>query len=153
MVADLQTSVPNVKFVDDTTFVEICAKGEPSELQQTADKIIEWSERNHLNINTSKTKELVISFGKKQDIPHLIVEGEEIERVTETKLLGVIISNNFKWEAHVKYVVAKVSKRLFYLRQLKYAGLHENELVRVYKALVRPANMLVQCGRLICPNN
>ena len=96
MVADLQTCVPNVKFVDDTTFVEICAKGEPSELQQTADKIIEWSKRNHLNINTSKTKELVISFGKKQDIPHLIMEGEEIERVTETKLLGVIISKQLK---------------------------------------------------------
>jgi hypothetical protein len=75
---------------------------------------------------------------KPQDIPHLIMEGEEIERVTETKLLGVIISNNLKWDAHVKYVVAKASKRLFYLRQLKYAGLHENELVRVYKALVRP---------------
>ena len=51
MVADLQTCVPNVEFVDHTTFVEICAKWELSELQDTADKIIEWSKRNHLNIN------------------------------------------------------------------------------------------------------
>jgi hypothetical protein len=41
MVADLLTSVPNVKYIDDTTFAEICEKGKPSELQQTADKIIE----------------------------------------------------------------------------------------------------------------
>jgi hypothetical protein len=98
MVGDLQTCVPNVKFVDYTTFVETCTKGEPSELQQTTDKII----GNHLNINTSKTKELIISFGKKpQDIPHRIMEGEEIERVTENKLLDVIISNNLKWDAHL----------------------------------------------------
>jgi hypothetical protein len=41
MVADLETFVPNVKLVDDTTFVEICAKGQSSELQQTADRIID----------------------------------------------------------------------------------------------------------------
>jgi hypothetical protein len=138
MVADLQTSAPNVKYVDDTTFAEICEKGKPSELQQTADKIIDWSKSNHLYINTSKTKELTISFGKKQELPHLIMDGKEIERVSETKLLGVIISDNLKWDAHVKFIVEKASKRLFYLRQLKYAGLHENELTRVYKALVRP---------------
>jgi hypothetical protein len=55
-----------------------------------------------MNINTPKTKELVISFCTKQDIPYRIMEGEEIERVTETKLLSVIIRNNLKWDAHVK---------------------------------------------------
>lgn len=92
-----------------------------TELQQTADNIIEWSEKNHLYINTSKTKKLMISFGKKQDIPCLIMEGEEIESVNETKLLGVIISDNLNWDAHVKYLVEKASIRLFYLRELKHA--------------------------------
>jgi hypothetical protein len=113
MVADLQKSVPNVKYVDDTTFAEICEKGKPSELQQTANKIIEWSKSNHLYINTSKTKELTIAFGKKQELLHLIMDGKEIERVSETKLLGVIISDNLKWDAHVKFIGEKDSKRLF----------------------------------------
>jgi hypothetical protein len=41
------------------------------------------------------------------------MEGEETERVTETKLLGVIIRNNLKWDAHVKYVVEKSLKTSF----------------------------------------
>lgn len=45
MVAYLKTNVSNVKFIDGTTFVKICAKREQSELQQTADKIIEWSKK------------------------------------------------------------------------------------------------------------
>lgn len=40
-VTDLNTSVPNGKYVNQTTFAEVCVKGESSELQQTAKKIIE----------------------------------------------------------------------------------------------------------------
>lgn len=51
------------------------------------------------------------------------MEDEEIERVNETKLLGVIISDDLKWDAHVRYVMEKAFKRLFYLYQLKHASL------------------------------
>lgn len=59
------------------------------------------------------------------------MEGEEIERVKETKFLGEII----KSDGRVRYFVAEASKQLFYiyLRQFKQAGLNEKELVRVYK--------------------
>ena len=66
------------------------------------------------------------------------MNGTEIERVSQTKLLGVIISSDLKWDAHIAHINAKASKRLFYIRQLKYAGLTVKDLVRVYKALVRP---------------
>lgn len=52
----------------------------------------------------------MISFRKKQDIPCLIMEGEEIERLNETKLLGVIISDNLNLDAHVNYLVEKAPK-------------------------------------------
>ena len=35
------------------------------------------------------------------------------------------------------YINQKASKRLFYLRQLKYAGLSQIDLIKVYKALIR----------------
>jgi hypothetical protein len=43
-----------------------------------------------------------------------------------------------KWGKHVNYINEKASKRLFYLRQLKYAGLSESDLIKVYKSLIRP---------------
>ena len=39
----------------------------------------------------------------------------EVERVRTYKLLGVIISDDLKWNAHVEYVIAKAAKRLYAL--------------------------------------
>lgn len=39
IVANVQTIVLNVKYVEDTTFIETSTSGEQSELQQKADKI------------------------------------------------------------------------------------------------------------------
>lgn len=47
----------------------------------------------------------MVSSGKKHQIPCVIMKGEEIERVNETKLLGVIISDNPKWRCLCKYLI------------------------------------------------
>ena len=39
----------------------------------------------------------------------------EVERVRTCKLLGVIISDDLKWNAHVEHVIAKAAKRLYAL--------------------------------------
>ena len=44
------------------------------------------------------------------------VGNQGVERVGSYKLLGVIISNGLKWNAHVEYVIAKEAKRLYALR-------------------------------------
>jgi hypothetical protein len=48
------------KFLDDTTFSEIVVKGQPSAVQSYVTKIAEQSLLNHMNINFSKTKEMII---------------------------------------------------------------------------------------------
>ncbi|XP_048753884.2 uncharacterized protein LOC125665275 [Ostrea edulis] len=104
MVADLQTEVHNVKFVDDTTFIEILRKDAHSKMTSTVKSTLEWSSENQLGINTFKTKEMIISFEREPDIDKLNMNGTEIERVSVTKLLGVVISENLKWGLHVKYI-------------------------------------------------
>lgn len=47
----------------------------------------------------------MVSFGKKHQIPCLIMKDEEIERVNKTKLLDVIISDNPKWRCSCKYLI------------------------------------------------
>ncbi len=53
---------------------------------------------NNLGINETKTKDKLISLGKDLDIPLLDMNGTQIERVHHSKLLGVIISDDLKWE-------------------------------------------------------
>ena len=62
---------------------------------------------------------------------------KEVERVGTYKLLGVIISDDLKWNAHVEYVIAKAAKRLFALRLLKRAGVMPKDILKVYLCNVR----------------
>ena len=65
------------------------------------------------------------------------VNGKEIELVDSAKLLGVIISNNLTWNAHIKEVIKKARERLYYLIQLKRARLPVKDLVLFYTSRVR----------------
>ena len=96
MVSDLHTDIPDTKFMDDTTLVEITQKCKGSQMQKSADDVGRWSTENQLGLNTIKTKEMVILFGNPPVIDPLIIENCTIERVSESKLLGVIIQDNLK---------------------------------------------------------
>lgn len=54
------------KYVDVTTTSEIVAKGCESNAQQLADRVAQWSSDNRVKLNSDKSKELRISFGKNQ---------------------------------------------------------------------------------------
>ena len=137
MVSDLHTDVPDVKYMDDTTLVEIKKKAEGSSMDIAAAQVQDWSSGNRLGVNATKTKEMVIAFGKQPTLAPLSLDGTIIERVSQTKLLGVIISSDLKWDANTEYLHKKSTKRLYYLRCLKRAGVSDNDLLRVYLALVR----------------
>ena len=62
---------------------------------------------------------------------------KEVERVGTYKLLGVIISDDLKWNARVEYAIAKAAKRLFALRLLKRAGVTPKDILKVYLCNVR----------------
>ena len=55
-----------------------------------------------------------------------------VERVETYKPLGVTISGDLKWNAHVKYVIAKTAKRLYTLWLLKRAGVMSKNILKVY---------------------
>ena len=60
------------KFVDDTTLSEIMVKGTTSKMQEAVDDLITWSQLNRLNINSKKTKEMILgSLDKGTQLYHL----------------------------------------------------------------------------------
>ena len=63
-----------------------------SHVQAIANRVIEWSRENRVQLNANKCKELRISFAKEQRVfDPVIIEGKEVELVTSTKLLGLTI--------------------------------------------------------------
>ena len=92
-----------------------------------------------MSLNTNKTKELLVYFGREDlDIPRITINGDVIERVSCAKLLGCHIVSNLSWEDHIVNLVSKTSRRLHLLRELKRAGLSSNnDLLTCYFSFVR----------------
>lgn len=126
------------KYVDNMTASAVVAKGNRSRAQEIADKVAEWSTQNRGKLDSDKCKELRISFAK--DEPQfvcIILDGKELERVTSTKLLGLTISSNLKWNDHITDVIMKASKRLYFLVQLKRSRVSRQYMSSFYTACIR----------------
>ena len=79
---------------------------------------------HNMKLNPKKCKEMLINFMQNDNFTtRLIVLGNNtVECVTTYKLLGIIISDDLKWNAHIDYISTKASKRLYSLRILKKSG-------------------------------
>ena len=74
--------------------------------QEYLDKIQEWTENHKMILNEEKTKTMIFNFSNsKQCSTRLMLKDKVIETVTETKLLGTIITNNLKWNKNTKHLV------------------------------------------------
>ena len=92
-----------------------------------------------MKINASKTKEMLISYSKiPPEVPHIMVDGVELERVTSCTLLGIELNEKLNWIDHVEKIYSKAAKRLHFLSQLKRTKMSPLELIKVYTSLIRP---------------
>ena len=139
MINDLDVRTPHLwKIVDDTTASEVVPKGNISNAQSIVDQVIEWSRVNRVQLNPDKCKELRISFARNPvELDTLIIDGKEVEVVSTAKLLGLTVSANLTWNAHIEEVVKKARKRLYFLVQLKRAKLPPTDLILFYNTCVR----------------
>ncbi len=140
LINDLHTVIDTFKFVDDVTLTEVVVKqpAADSRMQLAINQLAEWSQLNKLNINTKKTKEMLMGPVLSNPPPPVVINDDTVERVTSFKLLGVIIANNLNWDEHVASIYAKASKRLHFLKLLKRSSVTVDDLLQYYKSVIRP---------------
>ena len=140
MINDLSVANTNIwKYVDDTTLAKCVGKNGTSSMQSHVDKFVTKSRADGFQLNESKCKELRISFTKSENtLEPVTINNTNIEVVPSAKLLGVMISNDLKWNVHVEMICKKVAVRLYFLRQLKGAKVPANDLLSFYTTCIRP---------------
>jgi hypothetical protein len=94
-------------------------------MQHEVDELNDWSKANHMNINTNKTKEMIIGNIKKEFPPSLLLNNKEIERMLVYKLLGLYVNDDLTWTDHVSSICTKSAQRLHFLKLLKRAESHQ----------------------------
>jgi hypothetical protein len=91
-----------------------------------------------MKLNLSKTKLIHFNFTRNFKFePMLKLDGSPLEVVTETKLLGLTITSDCRWEANSKAIVKKGNSRLWSLRRLKMLGASTETLIDIYKLFCR----------------
>ena len=93
-------------------------------LQESINNLLQWTELNHMSLNSYKTKYMTITTRqKRQNISFrmpLYIGNEKIVEVATHKVLGVIIDNNLSWTNHVNEPTKRVSQKLYQLAIIKH---------------------------------
>ena len=99
-----------------------------------------WSTTNFLNFNISKCKYMVISRKLNPTLPptDLQLNGIPLQRVVTYKYLGLLLSNNLSWSAHISSVCNKARQVLGLLYRRFYSSTNPDALKQLYLSLVRP---------------
>ena len=56
-----------------------------SAIQNTMDKLLEWSELNNMQLNPTKTKEILVKFGGGYEVDQASVDNIPVKRVKSAK--------------------------------------------------------------------
>lgn len=100
--AAIHSSNTLIKFADDTTIAGLISNNSEAPYREVVQTLAVWCSDNHLNLNTRKTKEIIIDFWKSRTTPHSVLSiNGEVERVTDFKFLGLhILELDCEYHSH-----------------------------------------------------
>lgn len=128
------------KFSDDTAIIGCVSDGNDQEYRGVIRDFVGWCEINALQINASKTKEMVIDFRRKSPpVTPVRIQGKEIETVDSYKYLGVHLNNKLDWTTNTDALYKKGQSRLHLLRRLRSFGVCRTLLKTFYDSVVASA--------------
>ena len=119
---------------------EISCPDDYAKIQSDINTLSTWVDKNNLTLNGSKCKYMIISRLKCNSVaaPILTLHNKAIEKVSSYKYLGVIITNDLLWSAHIERIRSKANKIIGLIYRQFYSWSSQQTLLRLYTSLVRP---------------
>ncbi len=104
------------KFADDTDIIGCIRDDREDEYRSLLKDFVAWSERNHLQLNTSKTKELAIDFRNSRPRPCPVsIRDDEVEIVNYYKYLRVCLDKQLDWACNIDHLYKRDQSKLYFL--------------------------------------
>ena len=106
--------------------------------QSHLDKIQQWTEDQQMELNSAKTKFMVVNFTKYfQFNTRIKLEETPLEEVDECRLLGLTITNQLSWHRNTEIIVQKANTRMIMLQKLYEFNLPTDEMLNIYILYIR----------------
>jgi hypothetical protein len=107
-------------------------------LQHRLDDLEKSAHMHDMKLNIAKTKVMPFNFTRKYDfVPAFGLDGDYLDVVYETRLLGLTITSDCRWDSNTHDIVQKGNSRLWFLRRLKILGASRSTLLDIYKLFCR----------------
>ena len=110
-------------------------------VQEDITDVEQWSTANHLTLNPSKYKYLIISRQARPLQPEsaLILNGHILSRVDVYKYLGILLSSDLSWSPHVDAICSKsLQDSRFALHKVLSIFKHQHYSSALHLSIVRP---------------
>jgi hypothetical protein len=94
---------------------------------------------NNMVINMQKTKVISFTKSRKWDFPPELhfSDGSQLECIPETRLLGVVVSQDLRWAKNTAFICQKARQKLWILRRMLNFNLDLHQLYDVYSKEIR----------------
>ena len=90
-------------------------------VQQMVNEFHEFVVKNDFQVSEEKCEVLIFNFSNTYSFPPNIKIGssEIIKEVTFSKILGVIIQSDLRWDRNTEYIFSKAANKIWLLRRLR----------------------------------
>ena len=141
-----------IKFADDTTVIGPINNDDESAYRDDVECLTDWCERNNLELNVSKTKEIVVDFRKLKPVHAVLtINNSAVEIVDSLKFVGIHITSNLSWSLHIRS--KKAQQWLYFLRCLNKFQMNREVLINFYRSIIESTltgSIIVWFGNSTC---
>ena len=95
-------------------------------------------------LNAEKSKFMIFNRAQADFNTRLSLNGKNLEQISVVKLLGIILTENLKYEENTNHICKRAFARISMVTKLKYVGVPLKDLIDVYILFVR--SLLEYCS-------
>ena len=123
-----------VKFLDDTALLTL--QDTEADHGHALPDFVKWCEESFLDLNVSKTKELIDFRKQKAIVPASTIHGRDVEIVNGYNYLGTWFDSRLKFDTNTDMIVKKAHQRIYLLRRIRSFGVSKPILCSVYSSYI-----------------
>ena len=147
----LDLDIPIYMFADDITL--ICQLKNLQDLEQILTRNLKnlrkWFKIWRVEFSTVKTKCMMFSNIKIDQMPTIKLGDEILEFVENHKLLGIILNKKMSWENHIDFIYSSANKCVGLLQKISFL-IPRKAKEKIYESFIKP---IIEYGNIIYSNS
>ena len=135
------------KYSDDTAILALLTDTDSvTAYHQCITHFTQWCTDNHLLLNVTKTKEIIIDTRTRLTTPHCptSINSQPVELVDSFKYLGITLDNKLNFDHHTTDTHKRCQQRLYPIRKLRSLSVKPHLLLLLYRSIIE--SILLYCA-------